>query len=97
LAAKAPVKKNLSALKRARQAEKRNMRNKSERTKIRGAVKAVESAVRENNKEASEAALQKAVKTITSSVPKGLLHKNNASRKVSRLVRKVNAVTAGPA
>ncbi len=97
MAAKAPVKKNLSALKRARQAEKRNMRNKSERTKIRGAVKAVESAVRENNKEASEAALQKAVKTITSSVPKGLLHKNNASRKVSRLVRKVNAVTAGPA
>ncbi len=97
MAAKAPVKKNLSALKRARQAEKRNMRNKSERTKIRGAVKAVESAVRENNKEASEAALQKAVKTITSSVPKGVLHKNNASRKVSRLVRKVNAVTAGPA
>lgn len=97
MAAKAPVKKNLSALKRARQAEKRNIRNRIERTKIRSAVKAVESAVKENNKETSEAALKKAVKTITSSVPKGVLHKNNASRKVSTLVKKVNSVTAGPA
>ncbi|MEJ2684831.1 MAG: 30S ribosomal protein S20 [Candidatus Sulfobium sp.] len=97
MAAKAPVKKNLSALKRARQAEKRNLRNRIERTRIRSAVKAVESAVKENNKEASEDALRKAVKTITSSVPKGVLHKNNASRKVSRLVKKVKAVTAGPA
>ncbi|MEJ2697197.1 MAG: 30S ribosomal protein S20 [Candidatus Sulfobium sp.] len=97
MAAKAPVKKNLSALKRARQAEKRNMRNRIERTRIRSAVKAVESAVNENNKEASQAALQKAVKTITSSVPKGVLHRNNAARKVSRLVKKVNSVTAGPA
>ena len=97
MAAKAPVKKNLSALKRARQGEKRNLRNRIERTKIRSAIKAVESAVAENSKDASEAALRKAVKTITASVPKGVLHKNSASRKVSRLVKKVNAVTAGPA
>jgi small subunit ribosomal protein S20 len=93
LAAKAPVKKNLSAIKRARQSEKRNARNKIERTKIKTVMKAVEGAVRENNKEAAETALLKAIKTIDSATPKGIIHKNNAARKVSKLVKKVNAVS----
>jgi small subunit ribosomal protein S20 len=93
LAAKAPVKKNLSALKRARQAEKRNMRNKIERTKIKSAVKAVETAVKEDDVEASKAALAKAIKTVSSAHSKGIIHRNNASRKISRLTLKVNSVS----
>ncbi|MBI5640046.1 MAG: 30S ribosomal protein S20 [Nitrospirae bacterium] len=93
MAAKAAPKKNLSALKRARQAEKRNLRNRTERTRIRGVVKAVEAAVTENNKEAAITALRKAEKTISSATSKGILHKNNAARKISRLAKKTNALS----
>lgn len=93
MAAKSAPKKNLSALKRARQAEKRNLRNRTERTKIRSVAKAVETAAREKNKETTESALLRAVKTISSAASKGILHKNNAARKISRLTKKVNAAS----
>ena len=89
MAAKAPVKKNLSAIKRARQAEKRNMRNRVERSKVKSAVKAVETA----NKEVAAAVLLQAVKTISSAKSKGIIHRNNAARKISRLTRSVNALS----
>ena len=89
MAAKAPVKKNLSAIKRARQAEKRNMRNRVERSKVKSAVKAVETA----HKEEAATVLLQAVKTISSAKSKGILHKNNAARKISRLTRSVNALS----
>lgn len=91
MAAKAPVKKNLSAIKRARQAEKRNSRNRVERTKIRSVVKAVETAVKGTEKETMNTTLVKAVKTISSATSKGILHKNTAARKISRLAKRVNA------
>jgi small subunit ribosomal protein S20 len=89
LAAKAPVKKNLSAIKRARQAEKRNTRNRVERSKIKSAVKAVETA----GKEEAAAVLLSAVKTISSAKSKGIIHRNNAARKISRLTKKINALS----
>lgn len=95
--AKAAPKKNLSALKRAGQAEKRNIRNRAVRTKIKSVIKAVETAVRGNNKEASENALKMAVKTISSATSKGIIQKNNAARKISKLVKKVNAVSKASA
>lgn len=93
MAAKSAPKKNLSALKRARQSEKRNVRNRVERSRIKSVAKAVETALKDNNKEASESALLKAVKSISSAASKGILHKNNAARKISRLTKKVNAVS----
>jgi len=97
LAAKAPVKKNLSALKRARQTEKRNARNRTERSKIKTVMKSVESSVKADDKETARTALLKAIKTIDSAVPKGIIHKNNAARKISKLVRKVNAASKAEA
>jgi small subunit ribosomal protein S20 len=91
LAAKAAPKKNLSALKRARQSEKRNARNRRERSTIKSVSKAVESALNENNKEAVQAALGAAVKTISSARSKGIIHKNNAARKISKLTKRANA------
>ncbi|TAN39664.1 MAG: 30S ribosomal protein S20 [Nitrospirae bacterium] len=91
MAAKAPVKKNLSAIKKARQSEKRNERNRTLRTKIRNIIKAAESTAAENNKEETTKALRKAEKVISSAASKGILHKNNASRKISRLTKRVNA------
>lgn len=93
MAAKAPVKKNLSAIKRARQAEKRNTRNRVERSKIKSAIKVVETAVKGGNKEAAASVLLSAAKLISSARSKGILHKNNAARKISKLTRKVNAVS----
>jgi len=91
LAAKAPVKKNLSAIKRARQAERRNERNKVERSKIKSVMKSVETAVKGGDKEAVKGILLSATKVISSARSKGIIHKNNAARKISRLTRKVNA------
>jgi small subunit ribosomal protein S20 len=91
LAAKSAPKKNLSALKRARQAEKRNARNRHERSGIKSASKAIETAINEHNKEAVQAALSAAVRVISSTKSKGIIHKNNAARKISRLTKKANA------
>ena len=93
MAAKAPVKKNLSAIKRARQAEKRNERNKVERSKIKSVMKSVETAVKAGDKDAVKSILLSATKVISSARAKGIIHKNNAARKISRLTKKVNAVT----
>ena len=93
MAAKAPVKKNLSAIKRARQAEKRNVRNRVERSKIKGAMKIVETTVKGGDKEAAANVLKSAAKLISSARSKGIIHKNNAARKISKLTRKVNAVS----
>ncbi len=93
MAAKSAPKKNLSAIKRARQTEKRNERNRTERTKIRSVVKAVEASVKSGDQENSAGALKKAIKTITSACSKKIIHKNNASRKISRLTRKVNTLS----
>lgn len=91
MAAKAPVKRNLSAEKRARQAEKKNARNRAVKSKVKGAIKAVEASVSGKDTEASAQALKEAVKAITAASSKGIIHKNNASRKISRLTRKANA------
>jgi len=93
LAAKAPVKKNLSAIKRARQAEKRNARNRVVRSKIKNIVKDVEAALVENNQEETAKTLRQAIRTISSASSKGVLHKNNASRKISRLTKKATAAS----
>ena len=91
MAAKAPVKRNLSAEKRARQAEKKNARNRAVKSKVKGAIKAVETSVRSKDAEASASALKEAVRAITTATSKGILHKNTAARKISRLTRKANA------
>ncbi len=93
MAAKAPVKKNLSAIKRARQSEKRKERNKIERSKVKSAVKAVEGIGKDAKVEEARGILLSAVKTISSARSKGIIHRNNAARKISRLTRKVNALS----
>lgn len=91
MAAKAPVKKNLSAIKKTRQSEKKNERNRTVRSKIKNVIKAVETAARGSNMDESVKALRQAEKVISSASSKGILHKNNASRKISRLTKRVNA------
>ena len=81
-----------SAEKRMRQSEERRKRNVSIRTHVKTRVKAVLKAVEEKDLEKSGEALVKANSVIAKASSKGILHKNNAARKISRLTRKVNAL-----
>ena len=77
-----------SAKKRILVAKTRNERNKS----AKSAVKTVEAAVAANDKAAAQAALLSATSIIDKAAKKGIYHKNNAARKVSRLTKAVNTL-----
>ena len=71
--------------------------SKTERTKaiksgVKTAVKKVYAAIDANDKEAAKAELTAATKTIEMATSKGVYHKNNAARKVSRLSKAVNGM-----
>lgn len=83
-----------SAIKRAKQNEIRNIRNKSNRTRVKNMIKIVRGAIEENSQEKARVALGTAIPVIQKAANKGAIHPKNASRKISRLSRKVNALTA---
>ena len=77
-------------IKRNRQNEKRRLRNKGIRSEINSRVKtAIQNA---ESGAASPADLQEAVKKIDKAVAKGIMHKNTAARKKSRLSKKLNSL-----
>ena len=83
-----------SAKKRARQAERRTDVNKIRRTRIRTFLRKVEEAIAGGDMAAAASALKSAQPEIMRGVTKGILHKNTASRKVSRLSARVKALGA---
>ena len=91
--AKAIPKKNLSALKRARQTVKRNLRNISVKSTLKTVIKKVETAVSSGNKEDALKSLLAAVRVLNVAASKGIIHRNTASRKISRLTKKVNTLS----
>ncbi len=95
--AKARPKKNLSAMKRARQAVKRNLRNTSVLSSVKTVLKKVEEAIASGNREDAGKALLRAVTALNKAASKGVIHDNTASRKISRLTKKVNALPAAGA
>jgi small subunit ribosomal protein S20 len=81
-----------SAEKRDRQGKKRKVRNVAVKSRTKTEIKKVLDAVEGREQESSEKALKNAIKVIKKAASKGVYHKNNASRKVSRLTKKVNAL-----
>lgn len=81
-----------SAIKRAKQNTVRNLRNKAVRTRVKGVIKDVRQAIQANSKQEAVAALNIAIPAIDKATGKGVLHSNNAARKISRLTRQVNAL-----
>ncbi len=79
-----------SAEKRNRQSQVRRIRNRANRTRMRNAIKAVDAAIGEGSQENAKIALDVAVPVIAKTASKGTIHKKNASRKVSRLTKRVN-------
>ncbi len=82
-----------SAIKRARQSIKRSQRNRSIISSVKTSVKKVREAVKEQNLELSQSALLKATSELHKAVTKGALHRNTASRLVSRLAHRVNGLS----
>jgi small subunit ribosomal protein S20 len=85
---------NKSAEKRNRQGEKRRLQNKSEKTAIRSSAKKVIVAAQSKDKVAAETALKDMVKRIDTAARKGIVKKNAAARKKSRMQRLINTLNA---
>ncbi|MFD2116150.1 30S ribosomal protein S20 [Paenibacillus yanchengensis] len=83
-----------SAIKRVKTNDKRRALNASQKSALRTAVKAADQAVVGTDLEVAKAALVLATKKLDKAVTKGLIHKNAAARKKSRLAKKVNALSA---
>ena len=81
-----------SAKKRILVTETKTARNKAIRSEVKTSIKKVEAAVAANDKAVAEAELKNAISVIESASAKGIYHKNNAARKVSRLTKLVNGV-----
>ena len=82
-----------SAIKKMRQDEVRRLRNKAYRTRYKNVVKAVEAAIKQRNIDAAKEAFHTAVSIIDRIASKGVIHKNKAARKKSRLAKKVNTLS----
>uniref|UniRef100_UPI0040296509 30S ribosomal protein S20 n=2 Tax=unclassified Candidatus Wunengus TaxID=3367695 RepID=UPI0040296509 len=79
-----------SAKKRLRQNIKQNLRNRSYRAALKTQLKKFLSVVKEGNAQAAQEELRLTVKKLDKGVAKNILHKNTASRKKSRLAKKIN-------
>ena len=80
------------AKKRVRQTERRTAVNKARRSRIRTYLRKVEEAIASGDQGAARAALQSAQPEIMRGASKGVMHKNTASRKVSRLNNRIKAM-----
>lgn len=82
------------ARKRIRQAARRTEINTARRSRMRTFIRKVEEAIASGDSASAKAALQAAQPEIMRSANKGIIHKNTASRKVSRLAARVKALSA---
>ncbi len=78
-----------SAAKRSEQAEKRRLRNVQVRTRVKSAVKKVRDLLTAGDPAGAKAALLAASKALDSAASKGVVHRNAASRRISRLAHAV--------
>ena len=85
---------NKSARKRIRVSEQKRVRNRPFRTVARTYVKKAELAIREGDESLAASAVGVATSMLDRVASKGIIHKNNAARRKSRLMKKLNALSA---
>lgn len=83
-----------SALKRARQNEVKRINNKGYKTRVKKAVKEVRTALSDNSVDQARQSFVKTVSIVQKAASKGVIHRNQASRKISRLATQINQLTA---
>ena len=81
-----------SALKRMRQAEKRHQRNQAVKTATRTYVKKARIAIAQDPAEARDEVIA-AISALDRAAKKGVIHRNNAARRKSRLMKRLNAAS----
>ncbi|MCU0588631.1 MAG: 30S ribosomal protein S20 [Syntrophobacteraceae bacterium] len=79
-------------MKRARQSEARRLRNRARKTRMKTAIRGLEEAMSAGAGDALQEKLKEAISIIAKTASKGVIHRNTASRKISRLTRRVNAL-----
>ena len=82
-----------STIRRARQAERRHERNRATVNTVRTLIKKVQSAVAGKKVDEAKTSLLEATSAIGKAVSKGIVHRNTASRRISRLAHRVNALS----
>jgi small subunit ribosomal protein S20 len=83
-----------SAEKRNRQATVQRMRNRAIKSRMKNSIRQVDEAIAAGSVEKALEALKAAIPVIARTGSKGTIHKKNASRKVSRLTKRVNSMQA---
>jgi small subunit ribosomal protein S20 len=78
-----------SAIKRNKQNEKRRLRNRVHRGRARSFVKEAREQIASENMDEARAATLKAISALDKAAEKGVLHKNNAARRKSRLMKRL--------
>ncbi len=81
-----------SAIKRARQSDERRVRNRSRKTRMKNVIRDLEEVMAGKSPEKAAEQLKKAVSVIAKTASKGVVHRNTAARRISRLTRGVNAL-----
>jgi len=81
-----------SAIKRARQSEDQRVRNRSRKTRMKNVVRKLEESISSKSRETASEDLKLVVSVIEKTASKGVIHKNTAARKISRLTKRVNAL-----
>jgi small subunit ribosomal protein S20 len=82
-----------STIRRARQAERRQERNRATVNTVKTLIKKVQSAVAGKKANEAKASLLEATSAIGKAVSKGVFHRNTASRRISRLALRVNELS----
>ena len=83
---------HFSALKRARQTERRTARNRANRSRLRTSLRAMRESLAKGDKQGAEQAYRLTVSALDKAIQKGILHENTASRYKSRLGTRVAAM-----
>ena len=78
---------HFSALKRARQTEKKTAQNRANTSRMRTALRSLREAIAKGDKEAAQKAYRTTTSIVDKGVQKGALHKNTAARKKARAAR----------
>ena len=87
------MRKNKSAIKQTRQSEEKRLRNSHVKSTMKTRVKKVVAAIGSKATDNLGSLFKDAVSYIDTAASKGVIHRNNASRKVSRLTKKVNSIS----
>jgi small subunit ribosomal protein S20 len=83
---------HFSALKRARQTEKRTVRNRANTSRLRSTLRDLRESLAKGDQQGADQVFRQTVSALDKAVQKGVLHQNTASRYKSRLSARLNAI-----